>query len=195
LICWVLWEPELDIVIDSLVFCWEPWLCISMNLFDFWEPLVKCCTVHSWFFPSQMLLCSCFVSQCFCQSFLCQCSSAIYGFTTKSSSPIMIPIACLLASFLPSSFTHSGASYFSLLSWVSGRWNPSIMRAWSPWLQHWWGAPQECSIMWHSLVCPPRPHHSFLTWVVLSSRFCFFSPKKVRRNQREWIGLPPNSKL
>jgi hypothetical protein len=36
---------------------------------------------------------------------LCQCSSAIYGFTTKSSSPIMIPIACLLACFLIHSLT------------------------------------------------------------------------------------------
>lgn len=110
------------------------------------------CAVHSWFFPSQML-CSCFVSNAFCQSFLCQCrSSAIYGFTTKSSSPIMILIACLLASFL----IHTLGCFLFL---------PPFMSEWSVksfhyacchhGFQHWWGAPQECSIMWHSLVCPP----------------------------------------
>ncbi len=192
-----------------MVFCWEPWLCISMNLFDFWEPWLcismnlfdflrttcQVCAVHSWFFPSQML-CSCFVSNAFCQSFLCQCSNAIYGFTTKSSSPIMIPIACLLASFLPSFLIHTLGCFLFLPPFVS-EWSvksfhyvcmvtmaPTLMRS-SPRVFH-----------YVTLISmPPRPHHSFLTWVVLSSRFCFFSPKKVRRNQREWIGLPPNSKL
>lgn len=154
-----------------------------MNLFDFWEPLVKCAPCIAGSFHSNVIMFMLSL-QCFLSIILCQCSSAIYGFTTKSSSPIMIPIACLLAS----SFTHSVLLISpSFHEWVVGEILPLCVL--SPWLQHWWGAPQECSIMWHSLVCS-RPHHSFLTWVVVLSSWFFFSPKKVRRNQREWIGLP-----
>jgi hypothetical protein len=136
----VLWEPEFDIVIDSWVFCWEPWLCISMSLFDvwepwscismslfdFWEPRVKCalpCMAGSYHSNVMFML----SFQCFLSIILCQCSSAIYGFTRKSSSPIMIAIAfaCLLASFLPSFLTHSLTHSVLLISpsfheWVVG---------------------------------------------------------------------------
>lgn len=116
------------------------------------------CAVHSWFFLSNVMFMFCF--QCFCQSF--------YASVVVQSSALLHKVFfthydphCLLACLLPHSVLLISPSFHE---WVVGEWNPSIM--------------------WHSLVCS-CPHRSFLTWVVTSS--WFFFPKKLRRNQREWV--------
>jgi hypothetical protein len=122
--------------------------------------------------------------QCFLSIILCQCSSAIYTALLQSLlHPLWSPFACLLACFLIHSLS---ASYFSpsFHEWVVGEILPLCVL--SPWLQHWWGAPQECSIMWHSLVCA-RPHHSFLTWVGVLSSWFFFSPRRWERTKENGL--------
>jgi hypothetical protein len=142
----------------------------------------------------QMLLCSCFLSNAFCQSFYASVVVQSMALLESLLHPLWSPLL-LLACLLPHSLTHSVLLISpSFHEWVVGEILPlCVMSTMAPTLITM--APQECSIMWHSLVCT-RPHHSFLTWVVLSSCFFFF-PRRRRweGNQSEWIGLSPNSKL
>jgi hypothetical protein len=71
------------------------------------------------------MLCSCFLSNAFCQSFYASVVVQSTALLQSLLHPLWSPLlACLL-------LLHTlSASYFSLLlSWVSGRWNPSIMCA------------------------------------------------------------------
>jgi hypothetical protein len=158
----------------------------------FWEPLVKCapCIADSF-------LLKCYVHVLFPMLFVNHFYASVVMQSMALLQSLLHPLwSPLLACLLPSFLIHTLGCFLFLPPFMS-EWSvksfhyvcmvtmaPTLMRS-SPRVFH-----------YVTLISmPPRPHHSFLTWVVLSSRFCFFSPKKVRRNQREWIGLPPNSKL